>query len=173
MPGTLNVRRMMSNAVPHAEMRRHLQSVVQEVFSIMVGESVELTDEETSLGIPNITALVGLTGKFDGAVSVRCEMETARLITARMLGLGRNLPSMLNNAVHDGSTTDAVGEICNMIAGAFKTRVCSESERCLLSIPSVIIGTDYQFRVLAATDRVELNFMLEGLPLWISSERRP
>jgi chemotaxis protein CheX len=41
-------------------------------------------------------------------------------------------------------TADALGEVCNMIAGSFKHKVNGLSERCALSPPSVVTGKDYR-----------------------------
>jgi CheY-specific phosphatase CheX len=41
-------------------------------------------------------------------------------------------------------TEEALGEVCNMIAGSFEHKVNGLSERCALSPPSVVTGKDYR-----------------------------
>jgi chemotaxis protein CheX len=41
-------------------------------------------------------------------------------------------------------TEEALGEVCNMIAGSFKHKVNGLSERCALSPPSVVTEKDYR-----------------------------
>lgn len=40
-----------------------------------------------------------------------------------------------------------IGEICNMLAGAWKGRVPGLAASCGLSVPAVITGGDYKIRV--------------------------
>ena len=50
--------------------------------------------------------------------------------------------------------SDAIGEICNMVAGQFKAKIGLEAE-CMLSVPTIITGTSYQLRPRADYDRLE------------------
>jgi len=64
----------------------------------------------------------------------------------------------------------AVGEICNMVAGSFKSKVVSLEDRCMLSVPTVISGDSYELHSLASGERIELPLMFGGEPLWFSLE---
>jgi chemotaxis protein CheX len=169
---TTEVAKAQCNDVSEKNLTGHLESAVQEVFTTMVGEKLESAGPSTPLGLPNLTALVGLAGSMNGVVSVRCEVQTARLVAARMLGLADAEALVADGEASDDSAADAMGEICNMVAGAFKTRACSGGGRCLLSVPSVIIGADYHLRLLSVSNKMELRFILAGRPIWISLERR-
>ena len=83
------------------------------------------------------TAIVGFSGVMRGYCAVRMESESACSIASAMLG---------GIAVDgdDHSIDDAVGEICNMIAGGWKNRVPELSSRCSLAPPTVISGRDYK-----------------------------
>ena len=72
----------------------------------------------------------------------------------------------------DAQRTDSIGEICNMVAGNFKAKINGLEDKCMLSVPTVIIGQDYQLHSLAVGDRIELPFLFEGEPLWIGLEVR-
>lgn len=150
----------------------HLDSAVREVFSTMVGADLEVADGQTALGLPNLTALVGLAGSFNGVVSVRCDMRSAHRVASRMLGLSEDDCATVDAPGADANAADAMGEICNMVAGAFKARVCASGESCLLSVPSVIIGADYHLRLLAVSDKTDARYLFTGLPIWVSVERR-
>lgn len=162
----------VASASTETEVRPHLESAVEEVFSTMVGAELEPADEQQPLGLPNLTALVGLAGSFNGVVSVRCEIQTARLVAARMLGLSEEDCVASLPPGPDDSAADAMGEICNMVAGAFKTRISLGGDGCLLSVPSVIIGADYHLRLLSISDKTDARFLLAGRPIWVSLERR-
>jgi chemotaxis protein CheX len=60
---------------------------------------------------------------------------------------------------------DALGEICNMIAGNFKNKLAGTDERCLLSVPTVISGGEYSFRSMADGDVVDTVLLFEGAPV--------
>ena len=83
----------------------------------------------------DVTAMVGLAGKLSGMVSIRCQEKAAALMASRMLGLE------LDKVGPDIS--DALGEVCNMVAGNFKNKIAGLGDGCMLSPPSVITGEDY------------------------------
>jgi chemotaxis protein CheX len=114
-----------------------LEMATQEVFEIMLGCKVQCAkpSEKTS----GITAIVGLAGALCGVVTTCCEMQTAAQIAKGMLG---------DTADCDAQVVDALGEMCNMIAGNFKNKLAGTDERCMLSVPSVIRGSDYQYHAL-------------------------
>jgi chemotaxis protein CheX len=85
------------------------------------------------------TAIVGLAGALCGVVSVCCAAKTAGQIAKGMLG---------DTADCKEQAADALGEMCNMIAGNFKNKLAGTDERCMLSVPSVIRGSAYQFHSL-------------------------
>jgi len=45
----------------------------------------------------------------------------------------------------DDSVYDGLGEVTNMLAGAWKARIPSLNSACLLSVPTVVTGTQYEF----------------------------
>ncbi len=63
---------------------------------------------------------------------------------------------------------DAIGEICNMVAGNFKAKLAGLVEGCVLSVPTVITGADYQLHIPADGTRTEISFGFEGSPVWIT-----
>jgi chemotaxis protein CheX len=136
-----------------------LELAAGEVFELMLScqLSVPATTEEKAM---DITAMVGLAGQLCGVLSVRCEDKAAALMTSKMLGLE---PAKVGPDV-----SDAVGEICNMVAGNFKNKIAGLGDGCLLSPPTVITGRDYNLRSLADFPVVEVRLLFEGLPIVIS-----
>ena len=49
----------------------------------------------------------------------------------------------------DDTVKDGIGEICNMLAGAWKGKVPDLAANCGLSVPAVITGRDYNLHVQA------------------------
>jgi len=138
-----------------------LQLATQEVFEIMLGCKLEpVPDGEESP--TEITSMVGLAGHLCGVFTLRCNAETARLMASRMLGV--------ESEQADQQLWDAVGEICNMVAGNFKNKITGLSDRCLLSVPTVITGDNYSFRSLADSGVVEFMMSFEKHLIAISLE---
>jgi chemotaxis protein CheX len=71
----------------------------------------------------------------------RCGAQTAMKVAAHMTGMDFN---HLDDTVKDG-----IGEICNMLAGAWKGKVPDLAANCGLSVPAVITGRDYKLHVQA------------------------
>jgi len=143
--------------------RAVLGEAVKEVFSMMVGVAVTTPEADPSSAEADVTGMVGLAGELCGVLSVRCSKNGAARIASQMLGV-----PLTDAASHQ---SDAIGEICNMVAGSFKAKINLE-DKCMLSVPTVITGEDYQLHSVAAGDRIELFFVYEGEPLWIGLEVR-
>jgi len=70
----------------------------------------------------------------------------------------------------DQQMWDAIGEIANMIAGNFKNKLAGMADRCMLSVPTVITGSDYNCRSMADTVPLEVAFLFENAAVLISLE---
>jgi chemotaxis protein CheX len=68
----------------------------------------------------------------------------------------------------DDQVTDAMGEICNMIAGNFKNKLAGADGRCMLSVPTVIRGEEYTCRSLADGDHLETVILFGNAPVGIN-----
>ena len=141
-------------------LRTVLELATREVFDIMVNTKLELLTGKEPAEL-DITAMIGLAGSLCGVISVRCSSEAARVIAARMLGV----PTVES----DRSMRDAVAEIVNMVAGNFKSKL-SGSSHCMLSIPTVITGADYQLCAVDVGQIEQLFVAFDKYPLTVSME---
>jgi chemotaxis protein CheX len=66
--------------------------------------------------------------------------------------------------------SDALGEICNMVAGNFKNKITGLGDGCMLSPPTVIVGSDYTTFSAADKPALEVRLLFEAMPLVISLE---
>ena len=147
---------------PHPESWQPiLELSIQEVFEIMLGCSVQPAKEEQPKN-GEFTAMVGLAGALCGILTVCCDRQAAKQIATRMLG-----PEIANS---EGQVWDALGEICNMIAGNFKNKLAGMDGRCMLSVPTVVTGGEYSFHSLADGDSLESVLLFEGLPVVVRLE---
>jgi len=121
---------------------RNLDASVEEVFRLMLGVNCQRSMEPEEIAEPeSVTAVVGFGGLLSGACVFRSGASTAIKIAAHMTG-------MEFEAVDD-TVKDGVGEICNMLAGEWKSKVPGLAANCSLSIPAVITGRDYKIHVQA------------------------
>jgi len=68
----------------------------------------------------------------------------------------------------DAMVRDAVGEVCNMIAGAWKGFDPALASGCLLSTPTVVAGSSYRLFSQRAPVRIERAYRFEDLTFAIS-----
>jgi chemotaxis protein CheX len=136
-----------------------LELAVREVFELMLASqlTVPATTEDVALGV---TAMVGMAGQLCGVLSVRCDGKTAALMTSKMLGVDLDKT--------DAEMSDAMGEICNMVAGNFKNKISGMGDGCMLSPPTVITGTDYSMYSLADSPALQLSLLFENMPIVVS-----
>jgi chemotaxis protein CheX len=121
---------------------RNLDATVEEVFQLMLG--VDCRRGEAPLpasSSESVTAVVGFGGALSGACIFRSDSDVAIQIASRMTGM--------EFTEVDDTVKDAVGEIGNMLAGAWKGKVPELAASCGLSVPAVITGRDYNLRVQA------------------------
>ena len=141
----------------HAQWASLIELAGKEVFDRMLEADLERLPDRVS-SFMDMTAMVGLAGQIRGLVSVRCNHEMAAHIAAKMLGD--------DTAPPPEDVQDAFGEVCNMVAGNFKNKVAGKN--CTLSLPTVVVGSDYSLRSLQDTEAIEVAFVSDGRPIVIT-----
>ncbi len=139
---------------------------VREVFETTLGARVAPVCEPARTLRLEWTAIIGLTGKLRGVLMFSCDERTATMIESKLLGVPIERP--------DKQTADALGEVCNMIAGNFKHKISGMSEHSALSTPAVITGKDYRVhrQESGAVLSLPVTFTFEGAPIYVSLEVR-
>jgi chemotaxis protein CheX len=140
-----------------AENLNHADEAVMEVFSMMFGFQIRAVDP-TSIEPPSSeaderTAIVGFSGSMRGSCQVQISTHAARSIASAMLG---------GTPVEEGddSIDDALGELCNMLAGGWKNGIPALSD-CALSPPTVISGGDYKVRLSKPSVKVSRTYQFD------------
>uniref|UniRef100_E6PZF2 Chemotaxis phosphatase CheX-like domain-containing protein n=1 Tax=mine drainage metagenome TaxID=410659 RepID=E6PZF2_9ZZZZ len=133
----------------------HLQLSVEEVFNLMLGVACEMVPQrnQDQHEAETITAVVGFGGLLSGACVFRSGGSAALKIAARLTGM--EFTEM------DDTVKDAIGEICNMLAGAWKGKVPDLAANCGLSIPAVITGSNYNIHVQAPEFRLHHTYRFD------------
>jgi chemotaxis protein CheX len=116
----------------------YLDQAVEEVFGLMLGVPVDVVAEEAPRGEESatITAMVGLAGVISGTCAVLVPSAAAIHMSGCMAGM--------ELTVVDETVLDGLGEITNMLAGAWKSKIPELNGAVMLSVPTVVTGTHYE-----------------------------
>jgi CheY-specific phosphatase CheX len=68
--------------------------------------------------------------------------------------------------VDPSDVPDAIAEVCNMVAGNFKSKITNLGEHCLLSVPTVIRGDDYEMVTVPEGDQIMVGLSYDTVPIW-------
>jgi chemotaxis protein CheX len=132
-------------AKPASEWMAYVHDSLHEVFDMMLG--MKVAPCEGSVPAPELTAIVGLAGSLCGLFIIRCSKETGHTLASKMLG---------TDDCCEDQVLDALGEICNMLAGSFKSRIPGIADTCMLSVPTSIAGEDYRVHALSGGKQFEI-----------------
>jgi len=129
-----------------------LELAVEEVFEIMLGNRVKPVAKAEHAPSTEFTAMVGLAGALCGILTVCCDRASARGLAKCMLGaeVGES----------DEQVTDAMGEICNMIAGNFASgsaQIKPSSEPALDRIAILLRERNCRIRIEGHTDNTPIH----------------
>jgi len=154
----------LGQPVQHTQLDPHWKGILEcsaiEVFAMMASTELAAMTEQPEQPEGPQTAMVGLAGALCGMVTIRCSQESAVTLATRMLGDdAKSNPSMVG---------DALGELCNMVAGNFKSKISSLADHCMLSVPTVIWGEDYIMQMVQPNSGFQFALACEGQPVWFA-----
>jgi chemotaxis protein CheX len=117
-----------NSAHDQAQWAAHIDSTVAEVFETMLSQGCTVVCGASLTGV-HISAKTIFSGTLEGHCMVHVSTATADLMTDALLGAEGDWD--------DQMIDDAVGELCNMIAGGWKSRLGTPASVCHLSAPTV------------------------------------
>jgi CheY-specific phosphatase CheX len=126
-----------------------LQETIVEVFATMVGAAVTTTPTDAPLATAQLTGIVGIGGAMRANFILQCSYAASTKLSSQMLGIPPDDPDSRK------ASADALGEICNIVAGYFKAKV-GFGDTCMLSVPTIIVGQDYKFHSARRFEKLEL-----------------
>jgi chemotaxis protein CheX len=97
-------------------------------------------------GEPHVAGVVGIVGKLNGIVYVFTTQKFAQRITSILLGLD------LSEVTPGEMVNDAMGEVANMLVGQMKSRLTDRGIPCVLTIPSVVRGSNFSVEAITTTE---------------------
>jgi len=154
--------RTSSRVRPDSTWAAMIQMAAHEVFQLMVNSDVQICENPPEAQSGKVSAMVGMAGTLGAIFRFRCAEESAISIAKKMLGVQK-----IDNV---SEAFDAMGEICNMLAGNFKAKVSILADGCLLSVPTVVVGEDYEVRSVPSGEHIEVCLQYEGKPMWLTLE---
>jgi chemotaxis protein CheX len=143
-----------------SELSANLDRAVDEVFRTMLGVACEPASAAQPSERGTISAVIGLAGAVSGSLVLQSGEAVAQRMASRMTGAE---PDEV-----DAMVRDAIGEIANMLAGAWKGFDPKLSCGCLLSTPTVVAGSSYQLFSQRAPMRLERSYGLEEKQFTVS-----
>lgn len=138
----------------------NLDASVQQLFQMMLGVECQRDPEPIQIAGEAVTAVVGLGGRMSGACIVRASYPASIKMATLMIGM--------DFEEVDDTVNDAIGEICNVIAGAWKGKIPELASGCGLSIPTVVTGQDYQLRVHSLKFRLDHTYRFDDVEFEVS-----
>jgi chemotaxis protein CheX len=108
-------------------------------------------------GARTFTGCVQITGAWEGAVTVHCSAELAKVLTAAMFMVDPQDTT-------PEEVSDALGELANMVGGNVKALL---PEPCRISLPAVADGMDYRLSVPGARPVSAVTWTCNGEPLMV------
>jgi len=108
--------------------------------------------------------LVGMCGTSNGTL-------TLNLSDRAMLHIASTLTGEDEKELNEGNL-DAIGEVGNMIAGCVKDALMgTDYEITNISVPSLILGANYDFYFTRGFNTVSVEFELPGIPVAYQRDR--
>ena len=143
-----------------------VQELTHEIWSTMAGTSLMPVTSDVVIDKANsyIVASIQIIGAMQHVV--RLDLDTGLVKEAASTLLGVPVADLTIDDIRD-----AAGELANMTGGSVKALLPSPSS---LSLPSVVLGTDYEFTVPRGDRVVEYGFASSsGNMKMCIMERRP
>jgi chemotaxis protein CheX len=137
-----------------------LECAAVEVFEMMAGARLEPEPRPAGDPAGDRTAMVGMAGAMCGMMAIRCTTSVGAKLAALMLG---GSPASNSSVIGD-----ALGELCNMVAGNFKSKISNLADHCMLSVPTVISGEDYYLQTSTPAESFQVALKYDGEQVWVN-----
>lgn len=140
------------------QLTRPFVESTQAVFSIMLGYTVELSDDcqlDLDRSALDLSGIIGFTGAIRGTIVLSMGRNVAFSVAETLLG---TRPTCV-----DADVRDMVGELANMVGGNAKERL--NNSEVSLGLPTVISGQGYEISLDPSAELHKLCFVTPWGPL--------
>lgn len=133
------------------DLKGFITKAVSDVFDTMLSMDVEpvTANQPENHNGTHIVGTVSFAGVVMGNLNMHVNNDFAHEMTAAMLDMETD------EIDGDEEVHDVIGEVCNMICGDLKSRLCDSNLSCELSIPSITSGKKFSIES-RGWDRSEL-----------------
>ncbi len=124
------------------DLKTFISNATKNVFTTMLSmdvEPVNMNIQQPETG-KYVVGSVCFAGTLMGSINIRVNDDFARSMTAAMLGME------VDEIEGDEEVHDVIGELCNMIGGNLKSRLCDTGFPCQLSIPCITYGNSFMIQ---------------------------
>ena len=124
------------------DLKTFISNATKNVFTTMLSmdvEPVNVNIHQPEAG-KYVVGSVCFAGTLMGSINIRVNDDFARRMTAAMLGME------VDEIEGDEEVHDVIGELCNMIGGNLKSRLCDIGFPCQLSIPCITYGISFMIQ---------------------------
>jgi chemotaxis protein CheX len=105
-----------------------IDGIIADIFQMMMQQSCEVVEDTDASGIC-IAAKILLSGLIEAQCLVEFPQATAKKLANALLGS--------EDTWEDAMIEDVVGELCNMIAGGWKSKLGAAASVSDLSVPAI------------------------------------
>jgi len=125
--------------VKRFELKTTITDSVIEVFDTMLSMAIQPYegDIDAVLDGNRVAGSVDLVGRLMGSINILISNEFLRKMTASMLGID------VEEVEGGDDVRDVIGELCNIVGGNLKSKLCDAGFSCVLSTPSFTSGNDF------------------------------
>lgn len=151
--------------------RDNITRAINDVFKTMLSRTAKLIETPAEPGKawppvpevageirPQVVGTVGFIGEANGLIYFYLDLAFARMVTCQLLGMTE---AELDEA-GDEVVNDAIGELTNMTVGSFKNGLCDAGFSCMLTIPSILRGTNFCVEPISSAQRHIFRFDCAG-----------
>jgi chemotaxis protein CheX len=144
-------------ALLEINLREFITKSVLHVFATMLSMRLDVLppEEEIKFDGEKVAGSVNFVGAVTGVVHIHVSDVYAKSMTASMLGIK---PEQVRSS---SNIDDAIGELTNMLGGNLKSRLTDYGFKCVLSIPSVTRGKDFQIQTMEGTRKERFAFRFQ------------
>ena len=120
--------------------RQSIVSTLIETFDAMISMELKAVDANiaTDLDGSRIVGAIHFGGEVVGVMTFHLSSGFAKKVTASMLGVPTD------DIASDEEVKDVIGELTNIVAGNLKTEFLDSDLTCVISTPSITLGSDFE-----------------------------
>ena len=139
----IQVKQVTAEMINSFDTKTYINDSMVEVFDMMLSMELKPSEKNLKSNIDGdkIAGTVSFIGLLSGSLYIHMGKDFSRQATAAMLGMEEE------EIEGEGEVKDVISEICNIVGGNLKSKLCDAGLICGLSTPSITYGTDFAIEV--------------------------